>query len=372
MKKNQWLYYLLTHCKVGYFSQTMKQIIVSKTGEISLIEASSTFTPFITILHRQHYDEQLTTYPIDNKKEIKNLVALEHKDKGNTFLHQYNISAQLDGTSYVNHWFIPCLSELSSLIIIPETRLLDRTLQINELLTIQEGGHTHEPLFVAKSLSGLISSLANGLIKNIDTFCLAAGFAVPGVEKIHTLSQSAFLFRLLKGLSRLSPEQWLSCKQPLDQEKLKRAIIPTGLAVSVTLTVYLTMSSAYLVWKKDHLEQQYQSYKQQVNSALTVQNSLLKTQKQLTRQQLFKAERQSFSQVWPTLVPIFQQASLTLISYKDKKYQISGSTEKASDLLQTLMEQPQVVNAQFIGQTRRQRNQDRFSITFEIASTHDE
>lgn len=359
--------------KLGYFKESLYQIITNSAGQLVLTEASSDFSPFITILHRSHYHESLQQYPVNNRRELKKLLRLERTVKQQGKFNSYKITHMADGVSWVNRWYSHDSLHIPGMFVFAESLLLSSSLKVNQLLDCKPSKNTHsDSLFVGRNVNGITSSLSSAIITNIETFSVAGGFAIPQDKDVFDLVDSDEFYRLLvSGVLSLSPEDWINSQQPLDKGLLKQYLFPSALSTALIISIYLAASSAFLGYKATSLTGLYEGYSADVNAALSVQHQVNKLKEQLKAQHEFITSRKHFSSIWSVLIPVFQEASLSNISYENERFIISGTTDSASTLLSNLVSIAGVADAKFDGQTRKNRDQDQFVISFKLAAQGD-
>lgn len=363
----------LSKFKLGYFKDSLYQIVANQSGQFVLSAATSDFSPLITILHRSHYHESLRQYPVSNKGELKKLLQLEGAQQQRGQLNSYKITHVADGVSWVNKWRSHDDLHIPGMFIFAESLLLSGNLHINQLLSYKPNTDTpSDSLFVGVNVNGITSALSSAIIANIETFSVAGGFAVSQDKSIINVVDSANFYRVLvKGLFSLSAEDWLNGKQPFNKELLKQYLLPSVLSTVIIISLYLATSSAFLGYKVASLTNLYEGYSADVNAALSVQQQVNKLKGQLKAQHAFIKSRHQFSSIWPVLIPIFKQASLNDIRFENERFILSGTTDSASKLLVNLVSISGVIDAKFDGQTRKNRGEDQFVISFMLEARGD-
>ena len=132
------------------------------------------------------------------------------------------------------------------------------------------------------------------------------------------------------------------------------------------------LSSAWLVYKNQQLEHELAGQKQQVNQALSLQKNY---QQQLQlKNRLTEPLNEVFPywNTWPVVLEaISVGAEFSAVHYKSSKVTLHGIADKnikATDVLVTLSENPNVNSPSFSQPVRKYRNKENFAISFNFAT----
>lgn len=372
-------------CKtVGYYANGIMHSFVYSQTEISLVPSEDTFVPQILIIAREYYQEKLATYPIEDKKELAKFLALEFSSQQK----KYQVVAQGEGSSQVNVWQFK--QELpKAKIIVPESFVLaqsvgEQTLLIQQCLTSRssENQCPEKKLYISLCNQGVVSTLNSSLINTPERFCNSVGLQV--VESSVVSTAKELPLALIKGVINAPIGQLLTFSLQQEYKNYKTVIKAVALPVATIFTCYLGLSSGWLYWQHNSLQQKVASQKADISQALSNQDEYVKNQTELMMYNSFLAQQQAKSLVWLTLASIIENVQVRTLRYADGRYIILGRTYdkpendvepitgdekispiyKSTDFLEKLIQQDFVVDAKFDSSVRRSRNYESFTVSF--------
>lgn len=257
-------------------------------------------------------------------------------------------------------------------LIFPESYLI--SLGLAEGIEVAEIPRVNNTLFISKTGKRLTSGLQSVNTPNLQNFCFSTGSALTAQNsQIFSAQHNDLSALIYQGLKSLPLSQWQAFtlkkqSKGANQFPWKAASILSGLL----LTLYLTISSVYLVYQEQQLQQQLQAQTQQVNEALSLQKKYNKEKQ--WQAQLVTPLQQSTAhwQVWPiALDAIKVGAKVQTILYKHGVFRVNGQTDKgvkATDVLAKLSENPNVELPKFASPVRARHGQEKFAITFALKS----
>ena len=121
---------ILGKVRLGYYDGELSRVVIGKDGRVSF-EKEPEFEASIVIVSRAFYQEKLSSYPVDNRRELKKLLALNHSDKSCSLIHEV-----ADGHSWVNEWLFD--SGLSkALFYLPESLLFAQSIEQGAVLEVK-------------------------------------------------------------------------------------------------------------------------------------------------------------------------------------------------------------------------------------------
>ena len=369
----------------GYYNGKQYKFTLDSNKNLMLIEATGR-TRAVLIVSRAFYKEQAKEYPIANKAELKKLLKLELSDQGQSYFHHWTSQGE---KSQVNIWQFD-KSVPNTTIVLPETLLFALTADEHQITVISDKNNA-DYLYISRLAETVLSLPASSLINSCQRFSAAvgvaqlksarfisnslAGFLEPEdcareksiVEtKKSALSKAAFTDELAHGIKKLSlPIIGSFVQLPKNENRLqllKNIAIPWFFALSL----YLALSSVYLLAKQDELQQQLSSQSEEVSKALDEQTLFDQQQSQYSAIKKFLVTRRNKSPLWLVIPDLFPQAQFSNIRVVADRFVLRGSTLKATNLLELLSKNPQVIDAKFDFPTRKQRNRDNFVISFTL------
>ncbi|WDE03949.1 hypothetical protein SG34_021640 [Thalassomonas viridans] len=339
----------------GYYCQGTLYRLSYGAGGISFLAAEKDGpAPLILVAAREYYQEQLKSYPVEEKKAIDGLLRLEYGEHS----VKYHIADISNGSSHVNIWqFSPDLPKAK--LILPESFLLHLGLDHQEVLISESAS---ECLFVAKANKAVVSSLSGALINDVERFCTSAGLALP--QQSYQIEQAQLPERLLSGLAACHLNKLLLFVTNLsvrDNTSLIKACIAP---VLLTGSLYLLISSLWLLWQNHELQQQVEHQQEEVMQAVALRDDFSRDQQQLELLSDFLVTKSSKSLAWLIVADIYNRADITALRYTNGRFILLGKAPKATDFLAKLSENPLVNNAKFDLPVRKTKKSDHFTISF--------
>jgi len=371
----------------GYYNGQLHRFVINESGELSLKEVTSDKadkkpTNLMLIVARPFYSEQARSYPIENKKELKKLLALEadasssgedlvfhhwpsnktHDDKGNS-------------QSQINLWQFS--KEVPSAFLrLPETLLLALSCNKNQVLALntktegdtEDNEHNNEKaeLFVTRSNSSIYSLTKTSVINSVQRFAMSVGVAQSKSQTTAIIAKQGLATQLALGCKVLTLPLIASFIQKPKVADRLQLLKNTAIPLLLVLAVYLAGSSAYLVYKENSLQQQLANQSSDVSAAL---NQQVNVDQQLSRYQAlqgFVATQRNTADLWLVMSKLLPQAQFTNVRIAAGRYVLRGKTKKATDLLELLSVNQAVKGAKFDFPVRKSRGQESFVISFEL------
>ena len=338
------------------------------------------------ILGREHYFETSKEYPIANKRELQRALRFEDDQapfKGINFQQIERINEQ---SHRVTFWVVKpqLLEDLPARpwLLLPESYLLAKALDDNiDIAAIERAGET---LFVSKAGQTLASGLQSSYTPSLQHFAFSTGSPTNVGNSTHYPATTTNFAQLLrKGLKALSIAQLVGFVVKTDQQNWRNYPWKKAGVISVgAFALYLALSSGWLLYKQQQLEQQLTSQAAEVNQALAVQ----KKYQQLAQWQLQLAspleDLQPYWHVWPVLLEALTTgARVSAVHFKADLITMHGETNaeteetpatKATEILSKLTDNPMVTSAKFASPVKAYRGRERFSISFAFAAPKNE
>jgi len=355
----------------GYFDGEIRRFILDENQNLIISKSLANkqdeiFKPSIIIVARKYYQEKLLTYPIDNKSELKKLLKLE--------LHEnayYQVVKSGEGSSLVNCWE---MSENvpSAFITLPDSLLLALSTKNNEIICQQlpffEDNNSNKyqsnddnQLYVTRSQDVIYSQLKSTTINSELRFSLSIGISPQ--EKSNFNGREVFVQQLILGLSALPIMSMVNYFRKPKFIEQKRIAMQFTIPLLIVMTGYLAISSSYLAYKKNNLENKLSAQRQEVNDAFEQQNTYDKNKEKYQSLKVFLADKQPHSAIWLVLAQVIEQAKFSYVKLANNRYNIRGVSPKATQLLEELTKNVYVKEALFENPTRTTRKGELFSIS---------
>ncbi|TMP45686.1 hypothetical protein CWB96_10910 [Pseudoalteromonas citrea] len=343
---------------VGYFYDGRVYRFTECNGSIQLkrIEKAGKVPPFV-IVARQHYSEELKIYPIDEKKEVKKLLGLELNNK----CAKYQINDTGDGKCRVNIWTFDSMVRHFR-VIVPETYILANSLEHNEVLEILLPLR-QEPLFVAKSQANIISSGQTSLLGSAELFSFSCGLPSGYISRV---SKEHAECRLFDALEKNGIDPYIRFFTQFEKAGLQALCKAVLVPAFFSIAVYALASSSWLLWQKSRLSGLNDELGENIAMVIDAQIALdtnMQAERAMTR---FFASQHSKSEVWLVLSNLISTTQFKSLRYSNGRYTVLGETERATEFMSKLVNDPRVVNAKFDYPVRNLKRGESFHISFEI------
>ncbi|SFC52375.1 hypothetical protein [Pseudoalteromonas denitrificans] len=340
-----------------YFDGELKRFSLNAQNELELtqVEYNKSFKLPIMIVNRGYYTEWAKEYPIDNKKELKKLLALESSNSQNN--HHY-IWGYENAQSQVNSWhFNNAVPE--TFIRFPITLLFALTATNNQIVNVQ----ANNPFYVARSNKLIHSLLHNSVINSSKRFAVSVGVAQAELDKI--VNKQSFASELAFGLKQAIPLISSFVTMPKVENRLQ-LLKNISVPFSLIFTTYLALSSGYLVYKQHHLEKNLANQSNDVSIALEQQVIFDTELKQYTALKSFLNTQKNTSEIWLVMAELFPTATFSNVRLAGKRMVLRGKTLQATGLLEIISNNVLVTDAKFDFPTRKYRGKEEFVISFRL------
>jgi hypothetical protein len=341
---------------LGYYDNGLFVFAEDTNQKIELVgRADPQPTPKVLIVARRHYNELNRSYPLESRSEVKKLIKLEYADQR---VH-YKIGQVENGKTRVNIWiFNPEVP--AALLTLPESLLFSASVEPNQILQVNA-----KPVqFLVTHNNLLFSQLSGALIVDPQSFSMSVGMPNnPVTSELASSEIAGVLLKAIKtvGLANLSLFFALP-KVTSSAQTFKSAVIPAVLIFAV----YLMASSAYLVGYKVYLQGQIDKQSEGIDTALEASANMDVQLERYQHIQRFMAEQVDVAPVWLVMAEVFPETKLSRFELNQGRFVLAGQTERATSLLESLNNNPNVKEARFDNPTRNSRGKEYFVISFTV------
>lgn len=342
---------------IGYFDGQVNRFRLNSAGELYLSPVlAKERTPLVLVFARQFYQETAQNYPIENTKELKKLLALELASQQNSYYHIWGVE---NGQSKVNQWkFHKQLPK--SWFTIPESLLFALNADNDQVTHIQ----TSPASFITRANDVVFSVPQSNIISSTHHFTMSVGVRSHQENKI--IDEKNFVSSLAQAIKKL-PVSLLARFINLPQAKNKQLLIKQYIfPVIIILTGYILLTSVFINYKQSQLEQKIAIQSKEVSNALDLQQKLEQKNLRYIALKEFFAKQQTSSGLWLTLVNIFPQATIHNIRKSEDRYIIRGMSNSATNLLELVSTQENVVDARFDLPITKRKSKETFIISFKM------
>tara|TARA_R110002167_G_scaffold366448_1_gene597398 strand:- start:20676 stop:21755 length:1080 start_codon:yes stop_codon:yes gene_type:complete len=344
---------------VGYYDGKMNKFIVDKSGALCVTPTINPDKKYIVVIvARNCYHEKSETYPIDNKRELNNLLRLEYAQSDNSL---YYIWGMNNGQNEVNIWQfnddVP-----ATFLRLPETFLFSKVLIQNQIIEIKPQHSIKDSVYISRNGKLIYSANKSDIIDSPQRFSLSVGCA--RVESDFIIQPKQFTQTLASALMKQSPgalTNFIKLPRAKSRFKLLANII---LPLFITVSSYLALSSAYLSYKHNDLQEKLANQSEEISLALKEQDVFEQYFARYGELTKFFASQGNVSPFWFIIADVFPQVHFSNIRFVDNRYVLKGSTDNAVGLLEKISKDRRVKGAQFDYPTTKNRNKDVFVISF--------
>lgn len=353
----------------GYYQDGLYRFALNDQSQLTLIAMpmeNDPKIPVLLIIARKHYHEQVQDYPIENKRELKKLLALEFGDDSCYHIWQ-NSEVTFSGQHPVNIWQFDSAIP-NRFIRLPETLLLALTAKAEQIVSAQNGlpqtsnDQKLKTTFIGRQGKLIQSSPQTVLINSAQRFASSIGIAQLTTDKI--ITPENHVNELALAMKKLSPSLLFSfIKTPKVADRLtllKNMCVPLFLV----LTVYLALTSFYLTYQNTHIAQQISSQSSEVSIALQQQQNVDQNLARYLALQAFFKDKKTTSQFWLVMAELFPQAQFSNIRTSGPRFVLRGKATQATQVLELLSKNTRVQDAKFDFPTRKSRGLENFVISF--------
>jgi len=320
--------------------------------------------PLVTVLSRNCYHEYVQWYPITKKSDLLKVVKLQAKSSVLPVL--FIIGKAFNGKTPVTYYHLNELSAaVKSWLLVPETCLLSQPFSAETLISYQTL-LPENTVFIAKGVSGSSSTLKGGIIQNIQQFAMSTGVVVTNSMTLTADEHATILNQQLKKLYHI-PLVGLYSTTRVSFASFSQRFSKLVLPIFGVITVYLLLAVQLSSFVEQHTKSELRAATKDANEVLNQYNQI---NSMISRYQLLADKvpvRTEPLLVWQVLAPLYQ-SGMIISSVRQNKQQITlrFSAESASHSLQLLIQQPNVINASFIGPVSRQGNLDSATVLFDL------
>jgi len=356
----------------GYYQDGLYRFALNEQSQLTLIAMpmeNQPKIPRLLIIARKHYHEQVQDYPIENKRELKKLLALEYGEDSCYHIWQNN-EVTFTGKHQVNIWQFDSAIP-NRFIRLPETLLLALTAKAEQIVSAQNGlpqtSHSQKfkTTFIGRQGKLIQSSPQTVLIHSTQRFASSIGIAQLTTDKIITPENYANALAL--AMKKLSPRLLFSfIKAPKVADRLallKNISVPFFLVLSG----YLAITSLYLTYQNTNKAQQLSSQSSEVSIALQQQQNVDNDLAQYVALQAFFKDKKTTTQFWLVMAELFPQAQFSNIRTSGPRFVLRGKAKQATQVLELLSNNTRVQDAKFDFPTRKNRGLENFVISFILA-----
>ena len=338
----------------GYFDGELYRF-VKQNNKLILEESKN--EPKILFVGSNQLHEKVLSFPIDDRKEIDKLLKLQ---LGN---NEIGVIQNIEeGKSQINTWsFNKAVPK--SFIRLPESLVLSSACENGEVILLE--GNNQSVTYLTRFDNVIYSATSHGMVNTSDRFAMSVGLSLGHPTSIEVSDRAN---AIVEGIRHLRIKQIFPFMIKSVKIEPKRLFLNIAIPVIALMSVYLFLTSGYLIFKNSIAEKQLADKKSSISEIFSTQSSIDDHHVIYTKLSEFRNSKNNIAGVWVAVAPLFDKAKLTNITLEENKVFVRGSTLKASELLESLSRDSNVLNAKFETPVRKSKDIEKFNLSFILNS----
>jgi hypothetical protein len=321
----------------------------------------------VCILSRNYYSEKVEWLPIIKRSDVIKVVKLKVKQQSLQTL--FAVGLPVNGKTPVVYFYIKALPEdYSPWLIIPETYILafGMTEQNGQVASYQTPG-TKTSVFFSTDKNCVLSAPQGGFITGPEQFAMSNGIHLDNSIMLDELGYAQALSAGLKQLHNLGIYGFVNKSALVNNTQKKEWVNPALIMGSVVFSLYVLLGYATASWQAEQAKQELSMSMAKANQVLEQRNNIQDIVKRVeTLKSQLPADNNDMA-MWRVLEPLYASGVIfTGIVKNGANIQLRVEAESASEVLQLLLSQEGVANAEFSGTVRRQRALENANIHFSL------
>jgi hypothetical protein len=319
------------------------------------------------IVGKEHYSEQNRAFPIQSRRALTKILALESANSDGVML--YAIGRYDDGQRNVVCWKIKpqtiAALGFKPQFILPESVLLLFG-QSNQLFTVTRDKSTY---WYIEREGQFRCAQKKGLIANAQMFLASAGLSAQtdtvdvGDDNYADLLMTPFSSVLMgnfggfnAGLRSLKEVDW------------KQHLKFSGISATLLIVAYFSLTSLYLSKKYQSVKETSVVLTKQTKEVFEIKKLLGRAESKSSQLAQVTEQVTAPNVMWRFVSPlVLRGIVITRIGLSpDGVFSITADADKATEVLEFIKSDPVVVEPQFRGQTSIIKKKERFSVAFKI------
>lgn len=322
---------------------------------------------WIVVVHRGGYSETIRTFPAIERADLDALLALELGNDPRVRYTVASVEQSIDAArSYVTVWQLNVDIDLQGRIWIPESAAIANSMAEGVIAQYVSNAPDQQQVWLARSARGVVSTPCSDRIDSIVAFAIGAALPVTTDEVLITAQELPS--KLAEGLKRFSLRQWFDFMPKPDWSQVLRGTLVKSIPFVLLLTAYLGASSAFLWWSNERLEARLGGANTDVSEILDQRSRYEDHLKSLGALDEWLQGQYPAAEVWRVMSPFFDTVRFEAIRREHRRVVVTGTATKATDVLEALVANPDVLDARFDQATSQQGNRDYFVISFIVSS----
>lgn len=342
-------------------------------GGLRECEAPANHNTRIVIVGKQYYTEVKKHYPIQNKRELKQILDLEYPSDS-AAASFFTIGEFKDGGRSVVVWQVTGdlheLTGIASGLLIPEGALINSALEDKSLMTLRFDNIQQEQWFYRDHNGKPFSGAKRGLIQSADRFLASVGIAETVESQV--LSWSDYIQFLQRHLPKFVVQSGVDFFYSHSSviPDFSALIKPFSLIATVLVGSYFAISSTYLVFRNSWAEEEAARLTQEARNVFHIRDQAKDKFKQLDELSMLSDGVSASSLIWKDVGALMKEGvEFQSISFlPDGRYILRGNADSATNVLSVFSGNTTYIGAKFYSATQRRKERDYFSISTQLAS----
>lgn len=352
--------------RTGVLSDKLRAV-ESVEGELCFSDSSPKAKNIdVLVLGREHYKEQKRNFPIQSRRELNKILALEAQSAEQIML--YRIGEYLEGQRQVQVWTVSpdvlSAQGLTPFLIIPESALL-LSAKGHQVLSVERQGRT---FWFANSKEGRLSAEKKGLISSAQMFLASAGLSEQIPQKVLTDDYLAALFADFIVVTLGNIQGFNAHLRKMDSKDWQRHGLYSGGVAALMLSAYFALGSVYLNVRLANAEQTQTELSSQTKDVFDLQAERRRLDEKTAQLKQVLDQRQASNIPWRLIVPMLKNG-VTINRFglmPNGTYTLACVADKATSVLDFINKDPAVSQPKFSGQVNNYDGKDFFTVEFTI------
>lgn len=349
----------------------------ANAGGLVETSAESEGSPRVALIGKQHYKEHKKAYPIQSKRELKQILLLEYP-KSESAVCFFSIGDFKDGMRSVIVWQMQFniheALDLSTGVVIPEGALINSVSEDKSLLTLAFDEQDIEHWFYRDQKGQPFSGAKRGLIQNAERFLASVGIAeTVASTRLSWEQYQEYLQQHLPNFLALQSSDffYVHASAMPDYSSLAK---PFSIIAGIILGGYLAVSSAYLVVRNSMAEEVAQQLSQEARQVFQLRDKAKAKLAQLDDLALLTEGVSASSLIWLEIGALMKDGvEIQAISFlPDGRYIIRGNGDSATSVLSLFSANSKYQGAKFYSATQRRKDRDYFAIAVQLTGQSEE
>lgn len=307
----------------------------------------------ILILAIGEYQESTIVLPVDKKSEATKLLKLQLKSNQLGL-----IRAKVESGYIANIWTIEQNLFDSARFIIPESLILEKQFNNGQQVIFPD-----KKRFFLHQNKLTYSSKKSNFINSSERFAMACG---ANFDTEINVTDEQLVSLLYNNVGRLSPNIWSTCFRVFEKRWLEGVFYRFTAPMVLVITLYAILLVGYASVKNAWLESQLSSQQSEVSELFALQTAIEDKKQQIDTLSGLLNGKKNHSRFFHAIAPILEFTRLSNIRYEQGRYLIRGEADSATQIVELLNTQAELIEVKFEQPVTQSRRRERFVISMAL------